>query len=52
MSTFLGHLGLAIFIGGFFFCAVFAISAARIGSRFSREEEVDAFRHRQPANTN
>ncbi|KKZ89037.1 hypothetical protein [Rhizobium phaseoli] len=52
MSTFIGHLGLALIIGAFFFCTVFALSAARLSGNISRKEETAAFRRRYPANTN
>ncbi|MBX5021196.1 hypothetical protein [Rhizobium lentis] len=52
MSIFLGHLGLALIVGLFFFCAIVALSAARGSSRFSRAEEAAVLRRRYPANTN
>ena len=52
MSTFIGHLGLALFIGAFVFCSVFALSAARLSGIISREEEAAAFRRKYPANRN
>lgn len=35
----LKYLGLALIVGGFFFCAVFAMSCCFISGRCSREEE-------------
>jgi|GEM_PF-1766461 len=52
MSIFLGHLGAALIIGAFFFCAIFALSAARLSGGISREEEVSTYRSRYPAKTN
>ncbi|MBX4920968.1 hypothetical protein HJA76_14835 [Rhizobium bangladeshense] len=52
MSTFLGHLGLALIVGGFFFCAVIALSGARVSGGISREEEAAVLRRGYPANTN
>ncbi|WP_168286496.1 hypothetical protein [Rhizobium laguerreae] len=50
MSTFLGHLGLALIVGAFFLCAVVAM--ARNSGDISREEEVERDRSRYPANSN
>lgn len=52
MSIFLGHLGLALIVGAFFFCAIVALSGARVSSGISREEDAAALRRRYPANTN
>ncbi|QIG70452.1 hypothetical protein EVB88_068 [Rhizobium phage RHph_N28_2] len=52
MSTFIGHLGLALIIGAFFFCTDFALSAARLSGNFSRREEADVQARRFPANSN
>ncbi|WP_165405056.1 hypothetical protein [Rhizobium leguminosarum] len=50
MSTFLGHLGLALIVGAFFLCTVMAL--ARNSGGISREEEVERYRSRHPANSN
>lgn len=50
MSTFLGHLGLALIVGAFFLCTVMAL--ARNSGSISREEEVERYRSRHPANSN
>ena len=52
MSTFLGHLGLALIIGHFLFCTVFALAAARGSGRECRKEEAGVYRSRNPANSN
>ncbi|MGV4796159.1 hypothetical protein [Rhizobium sp. F40D2] len=52
MSIFLGHLGAALIIGAFFFCAIFALSAARLSGGIRREEEARTYRRSYPANTN
>jgi hypothetical protein len=50
MGLFLGHLGLALIVGAFFLCTVMAL--ARHSGDISREEEVERYRSRQPANSN
>lgn len=50
MSTFLGHLGLALIVGAFFLCTVAAM--ARNSGDLSREVEVERDRSRYPANQN
>lgn len=50
MSIFLGHLGLALIVGSFFLCTVMAL--ARNSGAISREEEVERYRVRHPANSN
>lgn len=50
MSMFLGHLGLALIVGAFFLCTVMAL--ARNSGSISREEEVERYRCRHPANSN
>ncbi|MBY5682676.1 hypothetical protein HFO32_10955 [Rhizobium leguminosarum] len=50
MSMFLGHLGLALIVGAFFLCTVMAL--ARNSGSISREEEVERYRVRHPANSN
>ncbi|MBX5063291.1 hypothetical protein [Rhizobium lentis] len=52
MSIFLGHLGVALIVGAFFFCAVVALSGARLSGGITQEEEVAVLRRRFPANTN
>lgn len=52
MSTFIGHLGLWLIVGHFVFCVAFALAASRGSSRISRNEEVDLYKSRYPANTN
>ncbi|MGO8368898.1 hypothetical protein ACC808_10680 [Rhizobium ruizarguesonis] len=52
MSIFLGHLGLALIVGAFFLCTTVALSSARNSGGISREEEVERYRSRYPANSN
>ncbi|MBX5190154.1 hypothetical protein HJB86_14685 [Rhizobium sp. NZLR3b] len=52
MSIFLGHLGAALIIGAFFFCAIFAMAAARGSGRESQREEAAFYRRRPAANQN
>ncbi|QJS27441.1 hypothetical protein [Rhizobium ruizarguesonis] len=52
MSMVLGHLGAALIVGQFVFCTVFALAAARGSSRISRNEEVELYKSRYPANQN
>lgn len=49
---FLGPLFLALIVGAFFFCTIFALSASRLSGGISREEEAGVYRSRHPANTN
>ncbi|WEA24055.1 hypothetical protein [Rhizobium binxianense] len=52
MSMFLGHLGLALIVGAFFLCLAAAVLAALNSGDISREEEVERYRVRHPANSN
>jgi hypothetical protein len=52
MSTFLGHLGVVLIVGLFVLCTAIALSSARNSGSISREEEVERYRVRHPANSN
>jgi hypothetical protein len=52
MSMFLGHLGLSLIVGAFFLCTVAAVASARNSGSISREEEVERYKSRHPANSN
>lgn len=52
MSTFIGHLGLALVVGAFFLCTAAAVLSSLNSGDISREEEVERYRSRHPANSN
>ncbi|WP_171820887.1 hypothetical protein [Rhizobium leguminosarum] len=52
MSAFLGHLGVVLIIGAFLLCTALALAMARNSGSISREEEVERYRSRYPANSN
>ncbi|MFL5015427.1 MAG: hypothetical protein ACJ8EW_04400 [Rhizobium sp.] len=52
MSTVLGHIGVALIIGDFIFCAAIALVTSGLSGKIRHEEEAGVYRSRKPANQN